>query len=515
MAPGMCIVLRGLFALILATFGLPASAAPAPVAPAGAAAGGLHFDPAVAPRPLGGDRFHFAGEDWDVLPGVVFSLVPGAAPPVGAVHLGGRSWRLPAADAADALRKARLLGANGAVNGLEHVFPDVVLPKTPAQVDGVSFDDPDYGGQWYLELLGMEQLYAVSEGDPAVRVAVIDSGIDIGHPDLAAAVVDPYDAFADDDDPSPEPGDSCAGSSTAICDVHGTAVSGVVLARAHNGVGIVGLCPRCTLVPIRLLGDGIGAMSADIAAFEHAIAADVGVINNSWGYTRPVSAPAPLAAVIRRAQTEPRGGKGALVVFAAGNDDRELRDDELTGLDGVICVSATDRYGAPTNYTNSGDSVDLAAPSATVTIAPEGGSTETFGGTSAAAPVVSGVAAWALSMNPDLTAAELGALLVETAAPNALVTRDAAGHHAVYGFGQIDPPALLAAIQGEEGPSGADTGADDAEPSAADGEAPGKGGGTGCTSVRGAPRAVFAVGLAALLGRGRRRIGGPSARGGS
>jgi subtilisin family serine protease len=87
-------------------------------------------------------------------------------------------------------------------------------------------------------------------------------------------------------------------------------------------------------VEYEMPADFLTDLAADIAAFEHAIAADVGVINNSWGYTRPVRAPAPLAAVIRRAQTEPRGGKGALVVFAAGNDDRALRDDELTGLDG-------------------------------------------------------------------------------------------------------------------------------------------------------------------------------------
>jgi subtilisin family serine protease len=500
----MSTVLLALLALIH-----PAAADPE------AARAGLRFDPAAAPLPLGGARYHFAGEDWDVLPGVVFSLRPGGEPPAGARHLGGRSWRLPAQDAADALRRARALAVDGPAMGVEHVFPDVRLSRTAAQGAAVDFDDPDYGGQWYLELLGMEQLYAVSEGDPAVRVAVIDSGIDVAHPDLADAVADPYDAFADDADPSPEPGDSCAGSSTAICDVHGTAVSGVVLARAHNGVGIVGLCPRCTLVPIRLLGDGVGAMSADIAAFEHAIAADVGVINNSWGYTRPVRAPAPLAAVIRRAQTEPRGGKGALVVFAAGNDDRALRDDELTGLDGVICVSATDRYGAPTNYTNSGDSVDLAAPSATVTIAPEGGSTETFGGTSAAAPVVSGVAAWALSVRPALTAAELGALLVDTAAPNALVTRDSAGHHAVYGFGQIDPPAVLAALEALDAPGAADTAAGDGAAAGGAGEGDGKGGGAGCSAAGGVSRACFAVVLPALLCARRRRVGGPSARSGS
>jgi subtilisin family serine protease len=150
-----------------------------------------------------------------------------------------------------------------------------------------------------------------------------------------------------------------------------------------------------------------------------------------------------------------------------------------------------------------------------VTIAPEGGSTETFGGTSAAAPVVSGVAAWALSVRPALTAAELGALLVDTAAPNALVTRDSAGHHAVYGFGQIDPPAVLAALQALDAPGAADTAAGDGAAADGAGEDDSKGGGAGCSAAGGVSLAGFAVVLPALLCAGRRRVGGPSARSGS
>ena len=270
------------------------------------------------------------------------------------------------------------------------------------------------------------------------------------HPDLADAGDAPYDAWADDDDPSPDAGEYCTGSSNAICDEHGTAVSGVILARANNKTNIVGMCPECTLIPIKMLGETGGAsLSEDIAAFEHAIAEDAAIINNSWGYSSAISVPAPLADVITTAATETRDGLGALVVFAAGNDDREIEDDELQAMDEVLCVSATTSYGQPTNYTNYGASVDVAAPSATVSIAPEKGLTTTFGGTSAAAPVVSGLAGWALSVNPELSAKELAQLITQTAVPSPLVTPDDSGHHPIYGFGELNVVGVMEALTNE------------------------------------------------------------------
>jgi hypothetical protein len=392
-----------------------------------------------------------------VLPAVVVVLRAGARVPAeleaSAESLGGRSWRLPTpAPVAEATRWA-------AHADVEAATPDMLVPRRRTD-----FDDPGHGGQWYLEKLKADALFAVSLGAPETHVAVIDSATDISHPDLVEGVAAPWDTVDEDADPSPNRGDFCPQGVNAICDEHGTAVSGIIAARANNGTGIVGLCPQCTLVPIRLISDGETPISADVRAFEHAIAQDAAVINNSWGFVEATPAPAALAAVIRRAATETRGGLGAVVVFAAGNDDRVLEDGEITGLPEVLCVSAADSYGRPTAYTNRGASVDVAAPSATVTLAPGGGMTQTFGGTSAAAPVVSGLAAWALSVAPEMSAADLRALLVETAVQSPLITPDENGHHDVYGFGMVDPTALLARLA----PPEPDAGLPDAGPPPAD-----------------------------------------------
>lgn len=454
-----------------------------------ALAGPLRLDAAVPPTRVDGDRFRFApGVEWVVQPAVVLHLSPGVRPPPGAQPLGGRSWRLPTPDAGRAVELALALDGQPGVLA----FPDVELPIRAAATDPADFDDPGRGGQWYLDDLSMDELLAVSLGDPATRVAVIDSGIDISHPDLASAVDAPYDAWSDDEDPSPDAGEYCPDAEPAICDEHGTAVSGVVAARADNGEGIVGMCPLCTLVPIKLLGEGAATntLAADTRAFEHAIAQDVAVINNSWGFTEPMAVPATLAAVIERAATEPRQGKGALVVFAAGNDDREIEPDELQAMDAVLCVAAVDSYGNPTNYTNYGDPIDVAAPSATYTIAPGGEIIDNFGGTSAAAPVASGLAAWAVSVAPDLTAAELKALLVETAVPSPLVSHDESGHNDYFGYGLIDALAVRDAVL----------------PAQDTGEGGEDGGGCGC-AASGAPRGATALlGLLPLgLALGRRR----------
>lgn len=371
-------------------------------------------------------------------PAVVVQLAPGQRPPPGAHPLGGPFWRVSDAHPLD---RARALVAEGAVDA----FPDLVRHRAPRSAD-VTFDDPSYGGQWYLDELGMIDLYDVSLGSPDVRLAVVDSGIDITSPDLAPKVADPYDAFSDDDDPSPDPGEFCTDGSDAICDEHGTAVSGISLAQDNNGFGVVGMCPECTLIPIKLLGEGSGAMSEEVAAYQHAIDADAWVINNSWGYTEYTPAPRMLASLIAQVSSDNRGGLGAVVVFAAGNDDRELQDDEMEALPTVLCVSATDSYGNPTNYTNYGGPIDVAAPSATVSIAPEETVITNFGGTSAASPVVAGLAAWILSVDPTLSAEEVRDLITSTAVQSPLVMPDENGHSSYYGYGNISPPDVLAAL---------------------------------------------------------------------
>ena len=147
----------------------------------------------------------------------------------------------------------------------------------------------------------------------------------------------------------------------------------------------------------------------------------------------------PATINIIEASTQTREGKGSLVVFAAGNDDRELIDGELCGIEGVVCVSAIDSYGRPTAYTNYGADIDLAAPSATVSIAPNNELTTNFGGTSAAAPVISGIAGWIFSVAPEMTSAEVHDLLISTAIQSPLISPDENGHHQHYGYGVVNP----------------------------------------------------------------------------
>jgi subtilisin family serine protease len=360
-----------------------------------------------------------------------------ADPPPDAVSLGGDYYRVPTDTP---LETARQLLADGAIDA----FPDLVRNPVPR------WNDPEYGGQWYLDSLGMEALYAKSHGDAAVRLAVVDSGIDIDHVDLADKVSDPYDAWSEDEDPSPDPGEYCGKDTDAICDEHGTAVSGIATAIGDNGAGMVGMCPDCTLVPIKLLGEGAGSASAEVSAYQHAIDVDAWVINNSWGFTEYTPAPRILSNLIEEVATENRGGLGAVVVFAAGNDNRELLDDEMEALPTVLCVSATDTYGNASNYTNYGGPVDVAAPSATVSIGPDDTEVTNFGGTSAAAPVVSGLAGWILSVKPDMSAEEVRELIVETAVQSPLVVPDEDGHSSYYGYGIISPENILATLYPEE-----------------------------------------------------------------
>ncbi|MEC7986247.1 MAG: S8 family serine peptidase, partial [Myxococcota bacterium] len=310
---------------------------------------------------------------------------------------------------------------------------------------------PLFDGQWYLDYLQIEELFEQNMGNSSIKIAVIDSGIDIYHPDLQNKIIAPIDVVDADDDPSPRPGDYCFNGQVGICDTHGTAVAGIALAQADNDAGMVGVCPECSLVPIRMLGEG-APLSADIAAFQHAFDQGVDVINNSWGYNVSMPVPTPLADVIQRVASEGRNGKGTVIVFAAGNEDREIQPDELCAMEEVLCISAIDSYERPTQYTNYGSGIDLTAPSATVSIAPNDQSTTNFGGTSAAAPIVSGLIGWLLSEDPTLSRAEVHNILIDTAIPSPLVSVDENGHHPFYGYGVISPKNLLDKLYPAEDP---------------------------------------------------------------
>ncbi|MEE2829446.1 MAG: S8 family serine peptidase [Myxococcota bacterium] len=313
-------------------------------------------------------------------------------------------------------------------------------------------DDPLFPEQWHLDNTGQSgglpgqdvnavEAWDIALGDPDIVVAIMDSGVDLDHPDLKGVIVPGYDFVNGDSNPSP------GGSS------HGTSVAGLAAAPAQ-GIGVVGTCPGCSIMPLRMLGtsDETEAEALDFAATEGA-----DVINNSWGpqdgtgIETPI--PAVMATAIDNAITFGRDGLGTVVLWAAGNG----HPADTCDLDGFVAYASTLAIGASTDegergpYSERCPELDLVAPSgggnAALSTTNIDGYTSSFGGTSAAAPVATGVAALLLSGSPDLPWSSVREVLRQTAEKidPGDADYDSNGHSLSYGYGQVDALAALSA----------------------------------------------------------------------
>jgi len=314
------------------------------------------------------------------------------------------------------------------------------------------------GGQWSLYppasgVYGISALQAwdLTTGDPNLIVAVIDTGI-LPHPDLAGRVVQGIDLIHDaarandgsgsDDDPT-DPGDwftagQCGGDLPKGSSWHGTHVAGTIGAAANNGQGVAGINWNSKIQPVRVLGR-CGGDTVDIV---------VGMIWASGIDTSPIGIPKnpTPARVINMSLGGPGQcssdyqeivdevlATGSLVVAAAGNES-ELADNRIpASCFGLSTVGATDPLGFRASYSNVSFFLDISAPGGDMSrYGPSGGilSTHNSGataagaftykplqGTSMAAPHVSGVASLMLSVNPNLTPAQLKQVMAMTATP--------------------------------------------------------------------------------------------------
>jgi subtilisin family serine protease len=388
------------------------------------------------------------------------------------VHAGLWLVQSPHPDEDGAALAARLAHDGFVGTRLREAFPDLTLRHRLLVDDAIDVppDDPSYPAQFFLADLDMEDAWTKGQGSADVVVAVVDNGCDLAHPDLAAKLDPGHDVFDDDADPSYAPG--------GRGNEHGTACAGLVAAVTDNGVDVAGACPLCRATCTRLLGDGAAPLNADVRAFSHAFEDDVDVVSNSWGFVDAIPVPRTLAAAIEDVQQNGRGGRGAVVVFASGNDNREIADDELLAVAGVLGVGAVNNLGELTQFSNRGRAVDVVAPTGTTSTdiqgaegATPGDVTFTFGGTSSACPLVAGVAGLVLGAAPDLTADEVNALLEDTARQSVFATPDAAGHDLQYGFGLVQPAAALVALAVP--PNDGDDGDDDDDGPVGDGDGDG------------------------------------------
>ncbi|MDP9294747.1 MAG: S8 family serine peptidase, partial [Actinomycetota bacterium] len=175
----------------------------------------------------------------------------------------------------------------------------VLVAAAPAAAAG----DPRRGEQWGLDLVEADAAHAVSQGAGAV-VAIVDSGVQADHPDLAGRVGAGHDFV--DGDATPQDGDG-----------HGTHVLGVIAAATGNGIGVASVAPLATLMPVRVLGDDGSGTSANVArGIDYAREHGADVINLSLGADVPLlGSGGEFDAAVRRALAA-----GIVVVAAAGNN---------------------------------------------------------------------------------------------------------------------------------------------------------------------------------------------------
>jgi subtilisin family serine protease len=271
-----------------------------------------------------------------------------------------------------------------------------------------------YAGQVDCDVDALEA-WDITLGSPNVIVSVIDDGME-SHPDFndsngTSRLLDGY---------TPTNGGDGTPTSTGK---HGVACAGIISA-SHDGVGVMGVSPLSKMLSVNIFSGG--ETTSDLAqAFTWSVDNGADVISNSWGYTSCAASFSNITNAINDAATNGRGGKGCVIVFASGNNNFPCVTYPGK-LPSVIAVGAVTNQGQRSWYSNYGSELDLVAPSngkAGVRTTDRMGSagysftnyTNSFGGTSAACPVVSGVAALVLAVNPNLTAVEIATLLNDTA----------------------------------------------------------------------------------------------------
>ncbi|MDG1838409.1 MAG: S8 family peptidase [Phycisphaerales bacterium] len=297
----------------------------------------------------------------------------------------------------------------------------------------------------------MEEAWQIQPNADGVIVAVVDSGVDLEHEDLAEVIWtntnetpgnnydDDGNGYADDvngwsfsyDQPRP-----------LMAEDHGTHCSGTIAAKADNDIGLVGVARGASIMPLQFMmlgadGQTSGSTTSAMAAIEYAVANGARISNHSWGGPAPSEA---LREVIANA-----GNQGHLFICAAGNEGGPVGYPAGFDLDCIVSVAAIRPDGELASFSNRGEGVDLAAPGWGIKSCVAGGYAHQSG-TSMASPHVAGVAALLLAHSGGTaTAAQIKQALLSSTHPLDSLTNN------VETGGMLDAAAALTALDGGGG----------------------------------------------------------------
>jgi thermitase len=297
---------------------------------------------------------------------------------------------------------------------IEFAELDYLRPPAQTHSPAATPTDPYYSRQWHLAKASLPAAWNTTTGSSAIRIAILDTGVDGTHPDLSGKLLSGWNFYDNN-------------SNTADVHGHGTAVAGTAAAVSNNGLGVASPAWDCLILPVRVSDpNGWAADSAIANALTWAADQGARVANISFA----VSTSSAVRTAAQYFQS-----KGGVVTVSSGNEGQFISNADNPY---VLTVGATDSADAVASWSNTGNIVDLVAPGISIYTTVAGGTYGYWSGTSFSAPLTAGVAALVLSANPSLSPAQVQGILEQSAAD-----LGAAGWDASYGWGRLNAGAAI------------------------------------------------------------------------
>jgi thermitase len=247
--------------------------------------------------------------------------------------------------------------------------------------------------QWNLPLIKTEAGWNISQGNQNIQTAVIDTGVDLDHPDLAGRLTEGYNVLADNNRPEDKNG-------------HGTHVAGIIASKTNNREGIAGITWYSQIMPIKVMGAEGSGTAFDVAkGIRWATDHGADIINMSLGNYQ--------SSKVLREAAKYAFENDVVLIAASGNENTDRRSYPAA-LPEVLSVAAVNQNAERASFSNFGNYIDVAAPGVQIASTYKNGKYAALSGTSMAAPHVSALAGLIRSLDPNLSNKEVTEMIKET-----------------------------------------------------------------------------------------------------